>query len=265
MAARRAWVQSATPGPLAKVVALRILDQIAAQSTRPSGGGRRMNFAERLRGVMRPGGSASPNLSYARGPSSAEPSDAADPAHRDEHRRNALDGEWREARGHRYLVVDRTYHAGYRLGRVAVPIAFPPDDGRWPRLGVAAERDRRSRRSRAGGCCSWISRRPDSREARARTRFWLDAGGSTARVSRPPVRAHQLCRRAALLEDVAALMRAVRRSRHLQRQDVRCAAHRHALSVSPARGSVQQACAHRPAAPGTPPLAPARGFPLRRE
>jgi hypothetical protein len=87
-----------------------------------------MNLAERLRGVIRPGGSASPGLSSVEGPalSGAEgpnPSDIAE----------TLGGEWREGGGQRYLVVDRTYHAGYRLGRVAVADCVP-EDGRWPRM-----------------------------------------------------------------------------------------------------------------------------------
>jgi hypothetical protein len=77
-----------------------------------------MNLGERLRGVIRPGGSALPNPSY------AHPGDIAE----------ALNGEWREGRGHRYLVVDRTFHAGYRLGRVTVADSLPADQGRWPRL-----------------------------------------------------------------------------------------------------------------------------------
>ena len=79
-----------------------------------------MNLGDRLRGVIRPGGAALPNPSYA-------------PAHREDVA-EALDGEWREARGHRYLVVDRTYHPGYRLGRVAVADCLPAAEGRWPRL-----------------------------------------------------------------------------------------------------------------------------------
>ena len=96
-----------------------------------------MNLAERLRGVIRPAdGPEGPPLrpdndhididECSGAPSGAPGRDAAE----------ALGGEWREGRGHRYLVVDRTYHAGYRLGRVAVADCLPDSDGQWPRLGL---------------------------------------------------------------------------------------------------------------------------------
>ena len=103
-----------------------------------------MNLADRLRDVVRPGGSASPDPPYVphpnaaaalgapRRPGSAESSVPADPAGVAE----TLGGEWREGRGQRYLVVDRTYHAGYSLGRVAVSDCLPDGDGQWPRLGL---------------------------------------------------------------------------------------------------------------------------------
>ena len=84
--------------------------------------GRRMNLAERLRGVVRPAGRDQFDVDDRRGAPSGAP-DAAE----------TLGGEWRDGR---YLVVDRTYHAGYRLGRVAVADCLPADDGRWPRLGL---------------------------------------------------------------------------------------------------------------------------------
>ena len=46
---------------------------------------------------------------------------------------DVLGGEWREARGHRYLVVDRTYLPGHRHGALSVADGLPPEDG-WPRL-----------------------------------------------------------------------------------------------------------------------------------
>lgn len=45
-----------------------------------------------------------------------------------------LGGEWHEERGHRYVVVDRSFAPGYRHGRVAVADAMPGTDGLWPRL-----------------------------------------------------------------------------------------------------------------------------------
>jgi hypothetical protein len=63
-----------------------------------------VNLAERLRGVVRSGGSASPNPPYARRPGSAESSEAADPVCVDD-AAETLGGEWRDGR---YLVVDLT-------------------------------------------------------------------------------------------------------------------------------------------------------------
>ena len=63
-----------------------------------------MNLAERLRGVVRPGGSASPNPPGVRGAGSADLS--ADPATPGDVA-DTLGGEWREGRGQRYLIVDR--------------------------------------------------------------------------------------------------------------------------------------------------------------
>ena len=78
-----------------------------------------MNLAERLRDVC----GANP-LGSPREPERLAPHDSI---------AETLGGEWREGRGQRYLIVDRTYHAGYRLGRVAVADCLP-EAGRWPRL-----------------------------------------------------------------------------------------------------------------------------------
>lgn len=43
-----------------------------------------------------------------------------------------LDGEWRELRGHQFLVIDRTFSPGHRHGDVVVADTLPPDDGSWP-------------------------------------------------------------------------------------------------------------------------------------
>jgi uncharacterized protein YprB with RNaseH-like and TPR domain len=75
-----------------------------------------MNLGDRLRTVVRPVERREPQVRH----------DIDDVA-------ETLGGEWRDGR---YLVVDRTYHAGYRLGRVAVADCLPADDGRWPRLGL---------------------------------------------------------------------------------------------------------------------------------
>lgn len=87
-------------------------------------------LAERLRGVVRPGGSTEQPPPYrAGGPG------AVDPA-RNDAAADVLDGEWREVNGHRYLVVERKYSPGYRHGRVSVADSLPPDDGVWPTLAM---------------------------------------------------------------------------------------------------------------------------------
>ncbi|MBI2828068.1 MAG: ribonuclease H-like domain-containing protein [Acidobacteria bacterium] len=100
-----------------------------------------MSLAERLRAVVRPAGAGGDGPS---GPPDSRPDEVA----------AVLGGEWREARGRsasadrpasaglsgraatrpRYLVIDRTYPAGHRLGRVAVADCLPAADGVWPRL-----------------------------------------------------------------------------------------------------------------------------------
>jgi uncharacterized protein YprB with RNaseH-like and TPR domain len=72
-------------------------------------------LAERLRGIVRP-------------PASAPVAAPAAP----EGVAETLDGQWVEARGHRYVVVDRSYGPGYRHGHLALMDAMPP----WPRLSL---------------------------------------------------------------------------------------------------------------------------------
>ena len=99
------------------------------------------SLVERLRGVIRPP-SAGPGRPEADGVSFRErhvpdgeymdarpgPGDAAE----------ILDGEWQERRGQRFLVVDRKYSPGYRLGKVTVADGLPPADGMWARLPLLA-------------------------------------------------------------------------------------------------------------------------------
>src|SRR5918993_2539674 len=95
------------------------------------------SLAERLRGVIRTGGSgelgsADADISQRRPVSGAQEwPGAEDPA-------EMLGGEWREARGHRFLVIDRKYSPGYRHGRLAVADTLPPFEGPWPRLSLLA-------------------------------------------------------------------------------------------------------------------------------
>lgn len=102
------------------------------------------SLADRLRGIVRAVPAGKPfeeprtpiaggdpcavDPEVARGPAAA-PSDANDPA-------ETLGGTWEEARGRRYVVVDRTYGPGHRHGRVAIMDGMPGDDGLWPKLGL---------------------------------------------------------------------------------------------------------------------------------
>jgi len=47
-----------------------------------------------------------------------------------------LDGEWRELRGQRFMVIDRKYAPGHRHGHVAVADTLPPDERSWPRFAL---------------------------------------------------------------------------------------------------------------------------------
>jgi uncharacterized protein len=92
-------------------------------------------LAERLRGIVRPspgGPSAPPSQppSDTRSGGPSGPPSLADAA------AEVLDGEWREANGQRYLVVERKYSPGYRHGRVCVADSLPPADGVWPTLAM---------------------------------------------------------------------------------------------------------------------------------
>jgi uncharacterized protein YprB with RNaseH-like and TPR domain len=80
-----------------------------------------------------PGSRAPQNAAYATNdPGSAECADReADPA-------SVLGGEWREAPGHPFVVVDRTYRPGHRHGHTAIADALPPVEGCWPELSLLA-------------------------------------------------------------------------------------------------------------------------------
>ena len=89
-----------------------------------------MNLVERLRGVIRDGGSIQPDLHGG----STEPG----PPYAGDHAAGVLGGEWCEAEGQRFLVVDRTYRPGHRHGHVPLADALPPSEGVWPRLEMLA-------------------------------------------------------------------------------------------------------------------------------
>ncbi len=86
-------------------------------------------LAERLRDVMRSGGSGGSERTIRPGP--LDPADANDAA-------EMLGGDWCDALGHRFLVVDRKYAPGHRHGRVSVADSLPPSDGAWQTLALLA-------------------------------------------------------------------------------------------------------------------------------
>lgn len=90
-------------------------------------------LSDRLRGVI--GGASG----VRRGASSDAPGvlGSEDPALRDS-AADALDGQWHERNGQRFLVVDRSYVPGYRHGSMVLADGLPPSDGMWPRLSLLA-------------------------------------------------------------------------------------------------------------------------------
>ena len=89
------------------------------------------SLADRLRGVIRPAPEGRPGSAPDGAPRGTDPA-------RHEAAADILDGEWRESRGHRYLVIDRKYSPGYRHGHVAMADVLPPEDGVWPKLPLLA-------------------------------------------------------------------------------------------------------------------------------
>lgn len=94
-----------------------------------------MTLAERLRSMIRPGSSGSPVLSHVGAEDPLPRSVPDDPAGAG-WIAETLGGDWRGTGSQRYLVVDRLYPAGYRLGRVAIADCLPDDAGGWSRLGL---------------------------------------------------------------------------------------------------------------------------------
>ena len=92
-----------------------------------------MNLTERLRSVVRPssGGSAAHGDLHTCGPDLAD----ADPAYSGTPS-ETLDGEWRESRGERYVVIDRSYPPSHRHGRAVVADNAPGSDCSWPALAL---------------------------------------------------------------------------------------------------------------------------------
>jgi uncharacterized protein len=99
-------------------------------------------LSDRLRGVIRSGGSRShggseeqdppyTDIPQRRGASLDAPGTHDTVA-------DVLDGQWHERDGQRFLVVDRTYVPGYRHGSMSLADGLPPTDGIWPRLSLLA-------------------------------------------------------------------------------------------------------------------------------
>ena len=83
------------------------------------------SLADRLRGIVSPGAGSRPELHATAAPAILSGDAAAD----------LLGGEWRSARNHRYLVVDRSYTPGHRHGEVSIADGLPPAEG-WPQLSL---------------------------------------------------------------------------------------------------------------------------------
>jgi uncharacterized protein YprB with RNaseH-like and TPR domain len=86
-----------------------------------------ISLTDRLRGVVRPAGSVP-----IRSGVSADDSQSADSA---DSAAALLGGEWKDADGHRYLVVDHAYAPGHRHGSMSVADGLPPREG-WPQLAL---------------------------------------------------------------------------------------------------------------------------------
>jgi len=97
------------------------------------------SITDRLRGIVRPGGSKKQDPPYGGGeqdPPYEARAGQMDPA-------AILDGEWTQAGSHRFLVIDRSYAPGHRHGSISIADGLPPEEG-WSRLGLLA-----------GTSCGW--------------------------------------------------------------------------------------------------------------
>jgi len=97
-------------------------------------------LTERLRGVLgvttpRPAQGLAPDPAPPPASAPVPPTPGGSPALRPSDAvAETLGGTWHEEAGHRYLVVDRSFPAGHRHGRLTVADAMPGPDGLWPRL-----------------------------------------------------------------------------------------------------------------------------------
>ena len=104
------------------------------------------SIADRLRGIVRPGGpGGSQKQDPPCGVEEKDPAEGSrrrrpgpvDPAGGSADAAEILDGEWKQAGTHRFLVVQRTYAPGHRHGAISVADSLPPDEG-WSRLALLA-------------------------------------------------------------------------------------------------------------------------------
>ncbi len=100
------------------------------------------SIADRLRGIVRPGGSnrlraegASASLAEAREHTARAQAEEQDPPYGDP--AEILDGEWKQTGVHRFLIVERSYAPGHRHGSISVADSLPPEEG-WSRLALLA-------------------------------------------------------------------------------------------------------------------------------
>lgn len=108
------------------------------------------SLADRLRGIVRPlpsGGASLPpeagSHAISTGATSTDHGTSTDSVAsafrrktREDTAADILGGEWRELRGERFLVIDRTYPPGHRHGHVAVADTLPPDNRCWLRFAI---------------------------------------------------------------------------------------------------------------------------------
>ena len=92
-----------------------------------------MSLVDRLRAVIQDAGGSARPLDLARGRQGVHRSDDQ-PSGGENLAADVLGGQWCDAGGQRFLVVDRTYRPGHRHGSVTVADALPSSDGVWPGL-----------------------------------------------------------------------------------------------------------------------------------
>src|SRR5262245_9414893 len=100
-----------------------------------AGGLAMTSLSDRLRSVLSTG-QCRPGLSDPAALDTRRHAGSEDPAYT---AGDLLEGEWCDADGGRFLVVDRSYSPGHRHGAMSIADALPPSDGLWPRLSLLAD------------------------------------------------------------------------------------------------------------------------------